>query len=85
MREKGVNHLVPGPDYMVDAINFATKQPEFLARHYRCQSLASNGPVVDSRYLNLVFGSTETTHNKLFLSSLHSRTFLDDSPGLDTV
>ncbi|GFT92949.1 hypothetical protein TNCV_740921 [Trichonephila clavipes] len=33
------------------------------------QSLASNGPVVDSRYLNLVFGSTEATHNKLFLSS----------------
>ncbi|GFW48528.1 hypothetical protein TNCV_1110871 [Trichonephila clavipes] len=33
------------------------------------QSLASNGPVIDSRYLNLVFGSTEVTHNKLFLSS----------------
>ncbi|GFV05438.1 hypothetical protein TNCV_226491 [Trichonephila clavipes] len=33
------------------------------------QSLASNGPVVDSRYLNLVFGPTEATHNKLFLSS----------------
>ncbi|GFT01661.1 hypothetical protein TNCV_4204931 [Trichonephila clavipes] len=33
------------------------------------QSLASNGPVVESRYLNLVFGLTETTHNKLFLSS----------------
>ncbi|GFX67611.1 hypothetical protein TNCV_3933531 [Trichonephila clavipes] len=28
------------------------------------QSLASNGPVVDSRYLNLVFGHTGTTHNK---------------------
>ncbi|GFV38379.1 hypothetical protein TNCV_4958221 [Trichonephila clavipes] len=28
------------------------------------QSLASNGPVVDSRYLNLVFGSTEVTYNK---------------------
>ncbi|GFX25995.1 hypothetical protein TNCV_2303761 [Trichonephila clavipes] len=33
------------------------------------QSLASNGPVVDSRYLNLVFGPTEATHNKLYLSS----------------
>ncbi|GFV07595.1 hypothetical protein TNCV_4940991 [Trichonephila clavipes] len=34
------------------------------------QSLASNGPFVDSsRYLNLVFGPTEATHNKLFLSS----------------
>ncbi|GFX62790.1 hypothetical protein TNCV_3351161 [Trichonephila clavipes] len=33
------------------------------------QSLASNGPVIDSRYLNLVFGPTEATHNKLFLSS----------------
>ncbi|GFW67419.1 hypothetical protein TNCV_3390901 [Trichonephila clavipes] len=33
------------------------------------QSLASNGPVVNSRDLNLVFGHTEATHNKLFLSS----------------
>ncbi|GFU97974.1 hypothetical protein TNCV_383391 [Trichonephila clavipes] len=33
------------------------------------QSLASNGPVVDSRYLNLVFSPTEATHNKLFISS----------------
>ncbi|GFW88046.1 hypothetical protein TNCV_217181 [Trichonephila clavipes] len=33
------------------------------------QSLASNGPVAYSRYLNLVFGPTEATHNKLFLSS----------------
>ncbi|GFW24619.1 hypothetical protein TNCV_2404831 [Trichonephila clavipes] len=33
------------------------------------QSLASNGPVVDSRNLNLVFGPTETTYNKLFLFS----------------
>ncbi|GFT40106.1 hypothetical protein TNCV_2171191 [Trichonephila clavipes] len=33
------------------------------------QSLASNGPVVVSRYLNLVFGHTKATHNKLFLSS----------------
>ncbi|GFV12443.1 hypothetical protein TNCV_1792221 [Trichonephila clavipes] len=28
------------------------------------QSLASNGPVVDSRDLNLVFGHTEATYNK---------------------
>ncbi|GFV80062.1 hypothetical protein TNCV_4654791 [Trichonephila clavipes] len=33
------------------------------------QSLASNGPVVDIRDLNLVFGNTEAIHNKLFLSS----------------
>ncbi|GFW86763.1 hypothetical protein TNCV_2809181 [Trichonephila clavipes] len=33
------------------------------------QLLAANGPVVYSRYLNLVFGPTEATHNKLFLSS----------------
>ncbi|GFT31335.1 hypothetical protein TNCV_607791 [Trichonephila clavipes] len=33
------------------------------------QSLASNGLVVESRDLNLVFGCTEATHNKLFLSS----------------
>ncbi|GFX99415.1 hypothetical protein TNCV_3023461 [Trichonephila clavipes] len=33
------------------------------------QSLAPNGPVVDSRDLNLVFGHTEAIHNKLFLSS----------------
>ncbi|GFU65155.1 hypothetical protein TNCV_4056251 [Trichonephila clavipes] len=32
------------------------------------QSLTTNGPVVDSRDLNLVFGHTEATHNKLFLS-----------------
>ncbi|GFW60493.1 hypothetical protein TNCV_568411 [Trichonephila clavipes] len=30
------------------------------------QSLASNGPVVDSRDLNLVFGHTEATPNKLY-------------------
>ncbi|GFU01022.1 hypothetical protein TNCV_1816421 [Trichonephila clavipes] len=33
------------------------------------QSLASNGPVVDSRDLMLVFSHTEATHNELFLSS----------------
>ncbi|GFW40230.1 hypothetical protein TNCV_5119111 [Trichonephila clavipes] len=27
------------------------------------QSIASNGPVVDSRHLNLVFDHTEATHN----------------------
>ncbi|GFT89627.1 hypothetical protein TNCV_3137231 [Trichonephila clavipes] len=32
------------------------------------QSLASNSPVVDSRYLNLVFVLTEATQYKLFLS-----------------
>ncbi|GFX28467.1 hypothetical protein TNCV_1152761 [Trichonephila clavipes] len=34
------------------------------------QSLASNGPVVDSTDLNLAFGLTEETHNKLVLFSL---------------
>ncbi|GFU98132.1 hypothetical protein TNCV_1491541 [Trichonephila clavipes] len=33
------------------------------------QSLDSNGPIVNSRDLNLVFGHTEVTHNKLFISS----------------
>ncbi|GFX56507.1 hypothetical protein TNCV_74531 [Trichonephila clavipes] len=33
------------------------------------QSLASNGPIVNSRDLNLVLGHTEATLNKLFLSS----------------
>ncbi|GFS90439.1 hypothetical protein TNCV_4096531 [Trichonephila clavipes] len=33
------------------------------------QLLASNSPVVNSRYLNLVFGNTEATHDKVFLSS----------------
>ncbi|GFT80302.1 hypothetical protein TNCV_1189691 [Trichonephila clavipes] len=33
------------------------------------QSLASNRPVVDSRDLNLVFGLTEATYDKLFISS----------------
>ncbi|GFU28233.1 hypothetical protein TNCV_3762781 [Trichonephila clavipes] len=34
------------------------------------QLLASNGSVVDSRDLNLLFAPTEEMHNKLFLSSL---------------
>ncbi|GFX33096.1 hypothetical protein TNCV_5042641 [Trichonephila clavipes] len=33
------------------------------------QSLASISPIVDSTYLNLVFGHTEATHNKLFIYS----------------
>ncbi|GFV76980.1 hypothetical protein TNCV_690501 [Trichonephila clavipes] len=33
------------------------------------QSLASNGPVVDSRDLTLVFCHTKAAHNKLFLFS----------------
>ncbi|GFU69470.1 hypothetical protein TNCV_2282391 [Trichonephila clavipes] len=33
------------------------------------QSLASNCLVVERRDLNLVFGHTESTHNKLFLYS----------------
>ncbi|GFW01332.1 hypothetical protein TNCV_5029851 [Trichonephila clavipes] len=33
------------------------------------QSLVSNGTVVDSRDLSLVFDHTEATHNKRFISS----------------
>ncbi|GFT67124.1 uncharacterized protein TNCV_782831 [Trichonephila clavipes] len=90
MREKEGNRLVPGPAYMVDALNFPNKLPGFLTSQYRhvwpgvvlmeyntcwqlldvsSQSLASNGPVVDNRDLNLVFRHTKVTHNKLFLSS----------------
>ncbi|GFW96153.1 hypothetical protein TNCV_958661 [Trichonephila clavipes] len=91
MREKGGNRLVPGPDYIVDALKLSNQAPRVSGESlqtcvaWRCpdgtqhlfcwpilavfsQSLASNGSVVDSRYLNLVFGSTEATNNKLFLS-----------------
>ncbi|GFU22251.1 hypothetical protein TNCV_4855971 [Trichonephila clavipes] len=37
--------------------------------HFRSIVLASNGPVVDSRNQNLVFGHAEATPNKLFLSN----------------
>ncbi|GFW98803.1 hypothetical protein TNCV_2837641 [Trichonephila clavipes] len=84
MREKGGNRLVPGLDYMVDAL----KLPKQVSGEslqtcvaWRCygrtqhffwwpilavsgQFLASNGPVVDSRDLNLVFGHAEATPNK---------------------
>ncbi|GFW83421.1 hypothetical protein TNCV_2545191 [Trichonephila clavipes] len=44
------------------------------------QSLASNGSIVDSRDLNLVFGHTEATHNKGFLSSPTKYTVEPSSP-----
>ncbi|GFX30462.1 hypothetical protein TNCV_3461131 [Trichonephila clavipes] len=92
MREKGGNRLVPGTDYMVDALKLSNQAPSVSGESlqtcvaWRCpdgtqhlfcrpilavssQSLASNGPVIESRYLNLMFGPTEVTHNKLFLSS----------------
>ncbi|GFW33477.1 hypothetical protein TNCV_2210121 [Trichonephila clavipes] len=92
MREKGGNRLVPGPDYMVDALKLSNRAPRVSGvslqtcvawschdgtQHLFCwpiqtvsgQSLASNGPVVGSRYLNLSFSPTGATHNKLFLSS----------------
>ncbi|GFV97221.1 hypothetical protein TNCV_161901 [Trichonephila clavipes] len=92
MREKGGNCLVPGPDYMVDALKLPKQAPRVSGESlqtcvaWRCpggtqylfcwpilaisgQSLASNGPVADSRDLNLEFGHTEATHNKLLLSS----------------
>ncbi|GFX36373.1 hypothetical protein TNCV_4932861 [Trichonephila clavipes] len=42
------------------------------------QSLYSNGPVVDIRYLNLVFGHAEAIPNKLFLSS-HTKYTIEPS------
>ncbi|GFW92580.1 uncharacterized protein TNCV_518971 [Trichonephila clavipes] len=92
MREKGCNRLVPGPDYMGDALKLSNQAPRVSGESlqmcvaWRCpdgtqhlfcwpilalsgQSQASNGPVVDSRDLNLVFDHTEATHNKLLLSS----------------
>ncbi|GFW56946.1 hypothetical protein TNCV_161741 [Trichonephila clavipes] len=36
------------------------------------QSPASNGSVVDSRDLNLVFGHTEGIHNKLFIPTKYA-------------
>ncbi|GFY33661.1 hypothetical protein TNCV_4593731 [Trichonephila clavipes] len=93
MREKGGNGLVPGPNYMVDALNLPNQVLRVSGESlqtcvaWRCldgtqrflrwpilavssQSVASNGSVVDSRDLNLVFGHTEAIHNKLFLSCL---------------
>ncbi|GFW26667.1 hypothetical protein TNCV_2850571 [Trichonephila clavipes] len=91
MREQGGNRLVPGPEYMVDALKLPNQAPRvsgeslqtcvtrrcpYGTQHLFCwqilvisgESLASNGPIVDSRDLNLVFGHTAATHNKLFLS-----------------
>ncbi|GFV84033.1 hypothetical protein TNCV_3036961 [Trichonephila clavipes] len=87
MREKGDNYLVPGPDYVADALKLPNKDPrgygELLQKYvfWRCpdetqhlfcwpimaisvQSLASNGPVVDSRDRNLVFDHAEAIPNK---------------------
>ncbi|GFU45847.1 hypothetical protein TNCV_29351 [Trichonephila clavipes] len=87
MRNKGGDRLVPGPDYMVDALKLFNQAPRVSGKslqtcvawccpdgtqHLFCwpvlavsgQSLASNSSVVDSRYLNLVFGPMKATHNK---------------------
>ncbi|GFT46930.1 hypothetical protein TNCV_1720441 [Trichonephila clavipes] len=87
MRENGGNRLVPGPDYMVDALKLPNQAPRGSGESLKkcvawpcpdgtqllfCwpilaisgQSLASNGPVVDSRDLNLMFGLAEATPNK---------------------
>ncbi|GFV17303.1 hypothetical protein TNCV_1802051 [Trichonephila clavipes] len=87
MPEKGGNGLVPGPEYMVDALKLPNKASRGFGeslqkcvawrcpdgtQHFFCwsiltvsgQSLASNGLVVDSRDLNLVFGHEEGTPNK---------------------
>ncbi|GFY18555.1 hypothetical protein TNCV_2397801 [Trichonephila clavipes] len=92
MREKGGNHLVPGPDYMVDVLKLPNQASRVSGESlqtcvaWRCpdgtqhlfcwpilavsgQSLASNGPIVDSRDLNLIFSHTEAIRNKLLLSS----------------
>ncbi|GFX93638.1 hypothetical protein TNCV_1588151 [Trichonephila clavipes] len=67
MREKCGNRLVPGPDYMVEALKLPNQSRRVSA--VSGQSLASNGTVAGSRCLNLVFGHTEATHNKLLLSN----------------
>ncbi|GFT24379.1 hypothetical protein TNCV_3252271 [Trichonephila clavipes] len=83
MREKSDNRLLPGPDYMVDALKLPRGTGESLQKcvdwrctdgtqHFFCwpiltisgQLLASNGPVVDSSDLNLVFGHVDATPNK---------------------
>ncbi|GFU06697.1 hypothetical protein TNCV_4352861 [Trichonephila clavipes] len=66
MREKGGNRLVPGPDFMVDALKLPNQ-----ARRGSGESLQkfSDGPIADSRGLNLVFSRAEAAANKLFLSS----------------
>ncbi|GFX10940.1 hypothetical protein TNCV_512001 [Trichonephila clavipes] len=97
MLEKGRNRLVPGPDYMEDALKLSNQVPRISSgvttyvcdlplcvcvcpdgtQHRFCfsilavsvKSLASNGPIVDSRHLNLVLRPNEVPHNKLFLSS----------------
>ncbi|GFX12123.1 hypothetical protein TNCV_2999061 [Trichonephila clavipes] len=78
MREKGGYHLLPGPDYMVDALKLPNQAPRVSGKSlqtcvaWHCpdgtqhlsycpflavsgQSLASNGLIVDSRDMNLVF------------------------------
>ncbi|GFU91221.1 hypothetical protein TNCV_4925511 [Trichonephila clavipes] len=87
MRKKDFNRLVPGPDYIVDALKLPNQVPrgsgESLQKcmAWRCpdgtqhlfcwsilnisgQSLASNGPVVDGRDLNLVFDYAEASPNE---------------------
>ncbi|GFT33825.1 hypothetical protein TNCV_4383311 [Trichonephila clavipes] len=84
MREKDDNRLVPGPDYMVDALKLPKQAPRVSGeslqtcvvwrypdgiQHFFCwpilvvssQSLSSNGPVVDSRDMNLVFSHTKAS------------------------
>ncbi|GFT59144.1 hypothetical protein TNCV_1542981 [Trichonephila clavipes] len=92
MREKYDNRLVPGLDYMVDALKLPNQAPRVSGEspqtcvawrcpdeaHFFCwpilavssQSLASNGSVVESRYLNLLFGHKQATYHKLFLLCL---------------
>ncbi|GFW94616.1 hypothetical protein TNCV_4246561 [Trichonephila clavipes] len=85
--KNGGNHLVRGPDYVVDALKLPNQAPSVSGESlqkcvaWRCpdgtqylfcwpilaisgQSLASNGSVVDSRDLNLVFGHAEAIPNK---------------------
>ncbi|GFW74259.1 hypothetical protein TNCV_2524631 [Trichonephila clavipes] len=35
MREKGGNHSVPNPDYMVDALKLPNQAPEVMESYYR--------------------------------------------------
>ncbi|GFV99843.1 hypothetical protein TNCV_5082031 [Trichonephila clavipes] len=67
VREKCINRLVPGLDYMVDVLKLLNQAPRVSA--VSGQSLALSGPVIDSRDLNLVFGYEEATPIERFLST----------------
>ncbi|GFS79277.1 hypothetical protein TNCV_4409351 [Trichonephila clavipes] len=72
MQEKGGNRWVPGPDYMVDALKFPIKLPEFLESHYR---RVWPGVVL------MEYNTSSVDQFWPFLfHQIHSTTFLDVSP-----